>query len=267
MITVLIHTRNEEKNIVSCIESARLLTESIEVIDMESTDKTIEYARAAGAHITSIPHARYVEPARAHAITTSPTPWVFILDADERMTPELAGEIKSLIATSNTPESPTHYRVPRKNVFNQKTWLKHGGWWPDHQMRFMKRDAFIEWPARIHATPSIAGSEAYTQNPIIHYFHGDVAGMVEKTILFEGIESDLLHAAGRPANVPIFFRKFYGEMWRRLIQKAGFLDGTHGILESLYQAFSKTITYLILYEKSLATKESPKRSHDAYNRH
>ncbi|MFO0703157.1 MAG: hypothetical protein U0525_00315 [Patescibacteria group bacterium] len=47
----------------------------------------------------------------------------------------------------------------------------------------------------------------------------------------------------------IFFRKFYGEMWRRLIKQGGFMDGEFGILESLYQAFSKTITYLLLYEK------------------
>ena len=73
--------------------------------------------------------------------------------------------------------------------------------------------------------------------------------MVDKTIVFEDIESNLLFKAGRPVNVPIFFRKYFAELTRRLIKGAGFLDGPLGIIESIYQAYSKTITQLFLYEK------------------
>ena len=73
--------------------------------------------------------------------------------------------------------------------------------------------------------------------------------MVEKTLVFEDIESNLLYKAGKSADTSTFFRKYFAELWRRMFKGLGFLDGTVGIIESIYQAFSKTITYLLLYEK------------------
>ena len=73
--------------------------------------------------------------------------------------------------------------------------------------------------------------------------------MVEKTLLFEDIESDLLYEANKKVTIFTFFRKFLGELYRRLIKHPGFMDGTVGIIECIYQAYSKTITYLFLYEK------------------
>ena len=73
--------------------------------------------------------------------------------------------------------------------------------------------------------------------------------MVEKTTLFEDIESGLLYEADRKVSTPIFFRKFAGDLFRRLIKYRGFMDGEVGIIENVYQAFSKTITYLFLYDK------------------
>ncbi|PIP62596.1 hypothetical protein COW98_03195, partial [Candidatus Roizmanbacteria bacterium CG22_combo_CG10-13_8_21_14_all_35_9] len=143
-----------------------------------------------------------------------------------------------------------YYKIPRKNIFAGVKWLKHGGWWPDYQIRLINRKYFIGWPKRIHSTPQIKGNYGYLKNPLIHYFHGDLNKMVEKTIVFEDIESDLLYKAGKTANTPIFFRKYFAELYRRMFKGLGFLDGTIGIIESIYQAFSKTITYLFLYEKN-----------------
>lgn len=249
-ITILIHTHNEEKNIKECIKSARLLSETIIVIDMESTDKTVEIAKTEKVTVKSFPFSHYVEPARAFGIKQAKTDWVFILDADERITPALAQEIMNKIQNDfDRNLQPTHYQVPRKNIFGRKKWLKHGGWWPDHQMRFINTAHFKEWPERIHATPVIEGTMGILEQPILHYFHGDIEQMVNKTMIFEDIESDLLFKAGRKVNTFTFFRKFLGELFRRLILKKGFMDGTIGIIESLYQAYSKTITYLFLYEK------------------
>lgn len=263
MLTIIINTRNEESNIAGCVKSAQLLSSEVIVVDMHSTDRTRDIATSLGARTLLFPHTKYVEPARTFAIQECKTEWVFILDADERMTKELAEEIRQLSVTGIRDQTKdkdftdtryqipvTHFRVPRKNIFGHKKWLRHGGWWPDHQIRLIKKSEFVEWPARIHSTPVIKGEFDVLKNPIVHYFHGDLETMVEKTLNFENIESDLLYAAKREVNVPTFFRKFYGEMWRRLIKNAGFMDGTYGILESIYQAFSKTITYLLLYEKT-----------------
>lgn len=256
-ITVVIHTHNEEHNIEECIASARLLSQTILIVDMESTDHTVQLAQQQSVQVLNFPFSHYVEPARVFGVEQTTTEWVFILDADERITPELAEEILLLLKTkkmatehgSSQLESPTYYKVPRKNIFGRKKWLKHGGWWPDHQIRFINKMYFKSWPKEIHSTPDIQGLMGYLQNPILHYFHGDIEKMVEKTVVFEQIEANLLYEANRPVNNLTFFRKFLGELYRRLIKKAGFMDGTIGIIESVYQAYSKTITYLYLYEK------------------
>jgi len=223
-ITVVVFTPKDDENTKDCVGSAKLLTENI---------------------ILVYPNSTFVETVRESGIKQAKTDWVLILDADERLTNELAKEIKSVISNQQF----SYFKIPRKNVFGKVKWLKHGGWWPDYQIRLINKKYFIDWPKRIHSTPKIKGNVGFLKNPIIHYFHGDLDKMVEKTIVFEDIESDLLHKAGRPATTSTFFRKYLAELWRRLFKELGFLDGTLGVIESIYQAFSKTITYLFLYEK------------------
>ncbi len=246
-ITALLYVRNDEVNIARAITSAQLLTLQIMVIDIASDDNTAKVSRELGAEVHSVENASHVELVRMKGIKHVKTDWVFILDSDEVITPQLAQEIK-LISTSLT--NSTHYRVSRKNIFNKTKWLKHGGWWPDYQTRLIKCGAISSWPTAIHSTPQIEGVQGFLKEPLLHYSHGDFQGMVNKTIKFEGIESDLLHKAGKKASTATFFRKYFGELYRRLIKQKGFLDGREGFAESIYQAYSKTITYLMLYEKN-----------------
>lgn len=223
-VTAVIYTSKDDPNINDCVKSVQLLT---------------------GNYILVYPDSAFVETVRESGINQAKTDWVLILDADERMTKELAGEIISAI---RNPQF-SNYQVPRKNIFGKTKWLKHGGWWPDYQTRLINRKYFIDWPKRIHSAPEVKGESANLENPIIHYFHGDIGNMVRKTVVFEEIESELLFKAGKDSGTAIFFRKFFAELWRRLAKELGFLDGPVGIIESVYQAFSKTITYLFLYEK------------------
>jgi glycosyltransferase involved in cell wall biosynthesis len=264
-ITVLIHTCNEEKNIKECINSSQLLTKDTVVIDMESQDNTIRIAKQFGVKIYTFPKSDYVEPARKFGIEKTQAAWVFILDADERITEELAKEIRLVISQSWSRVGQelvknAYYKIPRKNIFGKVRWLKYGGWWPDYQIRLIKKEAFIDWSKEIHSTPKIKGKCGFLKNPILHYFHGDLEKMVEKTAVFEDIESDLLFKGSRNVNICTFFKKFLGELYRRLIKNLGFLDGTLGIIESIYQAFSKTITYIFLYEKQVRLVEKKLKS-------
>lgn len=226
-ISIVIFTPKDDENIKDCIESARLLTENI---------------------ILVYPNSTFVETVRESGIKLAKTEWVLILDADERITRELAKEIKEILRQTQDKIIGA-YKIPRKNIFGKIKWLKHGGWWPDYQIRFINKKYFIGWPKRIHAAPSIKGDVGFLKNPILHFFHGDLEKMVEKTIVFENIESDLLYKKVKTTGTMIFFRKYFAELWRRFFKNLGFLDGTAGVIESIYQAFSKTITYLFLYEK------------------
>lgn len=243
-ISIIIQTYNEEVNIRECIKSAQLLTNNIILVDTGSCDRTIDLAKKYNLQIYHYPNSQYVEPARQFAIEKAETEWVLILDADERITLHLAQEVKNVI--KNSPYS--HFKIPRENIFGRSKWLEHGGWWPDYQIRLINKKYFKNWPKEIHSFPIITGNIGYLKNPLFHYFHGNLEKMVEKTIIFEKKEADLLFQADRDVSSLIFIRKYLGELWRRLIKNLGFLDGEIGIIESIYQAFSKTITYLYLYE-------------------
>ncbi len=229
-ITTIIFTPKKYKFAKDYFESLKILTKNI---------------------IFVYPNSNYVETVREEGIKKAKTDWVLVLDADERTTEELVKEIKLVI--QKTDNQVGAYKIPRKNIFANH-WLKHGGWWPDYQIRLINKKYFISWPKIIHSTPNIKGRIETLNNPILHYFHGDLEKMVKKTVVFEDIESDLLYQAGRKADTFVFFRKFLGELWRRLFKNFGFLDGNIGVIESVYQAFSKSITYLFLYEKRLKNR-------------
>ncbi len=253
-LTVVLQVKNEEKNIKEAILSCRQLTKNIVVMDLNSTDKTKEISIKHGAKVITVPDYPYVEPVRHLAFTKTESEWVLILDADERLTKALIVEINKVL---QNPEQPyTHFAIPRLNLFNGKVKFKHGGWWPDYQTRLIKKSAFVEWPTAIHATVNVKGKQGKLINHFLHYFHGNLTAMVKKTIKFEDIESELLFKANRTANTSIFFRKYLGELYRRLIKTRGFKDGPYGVIESLYQAYSKTVTWIMLYEKKLLRKNS-----------
>jgi glycosyltransferase involved in cell wall biosynthesis len=254
LINIIIFVYNNEDKIKEIIDNAKILTNKIIVIDLESDDHTTQIAKKKRAVVFTFPHQIYVEPARDFGIKKANSQWVLILDADERITRKLANEIIENIQEAKN-QDVGYFKIPRKNIFIDQ-WLKHGGWWPDYQIRLINKKYYKDWPKEIHSTPQIEGKTMTLKNPLLHYFHGDLNKMVEKTIIFEDIESDLLFRAGRTASTVTFFRKFFGELFRRMFRNLGFLDGTCGIIESIYQAFSKTITYLYLYEKRNIKKSS-----------
>src|SRR3989338_8920429 len=135
-ITAVVHTYDEEKNVEDCLKSAQLLSSDIVLVDMGSTDKTVARAKKYTSQIYTFPHSFYVEPAREFGLQKAAGAWVFILDADERITPELAEEIRLKVEGRNGKEDDemgsemnptshikhpasqvphlTYYRVPRK---------------------------------------------------------------------------------------------------------------------------------------------------------
>lgn len=244
-LTVLIITFNEENNIRDCLESARLLTDKIIHIDTSSTDNTVQIAHQCGVKSHIVAHLGIVEPVRNDAIKKVTTDWFFLLDADERITPSLRDEIFSTLNET----SATHFQMPRKNIFAKKKWLRYGGWYPDIVTRLIKTTAFKSWPSEIHSRPIISGEIGMLDEALIHYFHSDISEMVRKTINYEQKVAQLLYEASRNVKTFTFFRKFMAEFLRRYIQKLGIFDGKFGLLESIYQAYSQTITWIFLWEK------------------
>lgn len=246
MISVVINTRNEEKNLPRAIASIRGLADEIVVVDMESEDKTAEIAKKAGARIFLHKPVGYVEPARNFAISKATGGWILILDADEEISESLAKKLKKL---AEKPQAE-FYRLPRKNIIFGK-WIKHTGWWPDYNIRFFKKGA-VQWSEVIHSVPETRGDgmdlpqdEEYA---IIHHNYQTVLQYLERMIRYTDIQAKFLIKDGYKFSWQDLVRKPTAELLGRFFANEGYKDGVHGLALSILQGFSEFVVYLRVWE-------------------
>lgn len=173
--------------------------------------------------------------------------WLFYVDSDEIVTPKLKEMICMVIASDEFAA----YAIPRKNIFlgHEMHW---GGWRPDFVVRLIKRDKLKGWYGKLHEQPEVKGTICHLKEYLIHESHRSLSEMVEKTNKWSEIEAKLLFDSGHPQmNVFRFFSAGFREAWYRGIAKLGFLDGATGVIEIIYQTFSRLITYSKLWELQL----------------
>lgn len=246
-ISVVINTLNEEKNLPLSIASVKGFADEIVVIDMESTDKTVEVAKKLGAKVFLHKKMGYVEPARNFAISKALNSWVLVLDADEEVTQGLSLQIQKIL---KEPKAD-YYRIPRKNIIFGK-WLKHSRWWPDYNIRLFKKGS-VSWNEVIHAVPMTQGIggdlEANEEAAILHHNYDTVEQYIERMNRYTSQHATLRVSEGykfswkdviiKPSN-EFFSRYFFGE---------GYKDGLHGLALSFLQAFSELVMYLKIWQK------------------
>ena len=170
--------------------------------------------------------------------------WLLYIDSDEEVTPKLKDLILSVTASGEFAA----YAIPRRNIFlgHEMHW---GGWWPDFVLRLIKKDRLKGWRGELHEQPEITGTSCHLKEPLIHESHRNLSDMVEKTNEWSEIEAKLLFDSGHPKmNIFRFISAAFREVWYRGIVKLGFLDGTVGVIEIIYQVFSRLITYSKLWE-------------------
>lgn len=170
--------------------------------------------------------------------------WLFYVDSDEYVTPELKTEIIKVLKTGDK----SAYAIPRRNFFLGRE-MKWGGWKPDYVIRLINKYKLVNWVGELHEQPKIDGEIGYLKEALIHNTHRNLTDMLDKTNEWSEIEAKLLFAANHPPmNFFRFFSAGFREFWYRGILKLGFLDGTIGIIEIIYQTFSRLITYSKLWE-------------------
>ncbi len=243
MISVLILAKNEEEMIKVCLESAKQIADEIVFLDTGSADRTISIAQKYTSRIFTKVFDSYAA-ARNFLKDQARGDWLFYLDADERISSNLAKEIKRVESDNSKYQA---YAVPRKNILLGK-WQKHGGWWPDYQIRFFKKSVLRGWQGQLHEQPIFTGSLGYFKNSLFHLTHRDVSSMLQKTDRWSVIEAKLRLDAGHP---PMSGWRFFRIVFTKLIAdffKFGWRDGVEGVIEYFYQTFSLFITYVKLWE-------------------
>jgi glycosyltransferase involved in cell wall biosynthesis len=176
--------------------------------------------------------------------------WLLYIDSDEEVTPALKNTILQVIGSNEFAA----YAIPRKNIFLGHE-MKWGGWSPDYVLRLIKKDKLKGWHGELHEQPKIEGAICHLKEPLIHVSHRNLTEMVDKTNKWSEVEAKLLFDVGHPTmNIFRFFSAGFREFWYRGVTKLGFLDGTTGVIEIIYQTFSRLITYSKLWELQLKQK-------------
>jgi len=235
-ISVAILAHNEAANIRRTLESVAWADELI-LVDSGSTDETVAIAQEFQAKVFYEPWKGY-GPQMNSAIDKCTSPWIFSLDADEALTPDLQAEIESLI--EGHPKFDAYW-VPRRNqIFGR--WMAHGGQYPDYKLRlFRQGTARLPEDTEPHATPKWSGPKGKLQGDLLHYQYPTVALYVEHMNRYSSASVPLVLRKGRTCsgwfefaamtvvNPVLTFVKNY-------IFRAGFLDGREGLLFHLYHS-------------------------------
>ncbi|MBI5190016.1 MAG: glycosyltransferase family 2 protein [Nitrospirae bacterium] len=241
-VSVVIITYNEEANIRAALESANWAGETV-VLDSFSTDKTVEICREYTDKVYQEAW-RGFSGQKARAVSLASNDWVFVLDSDERFTPELAAEIKRLTASDPDYDG---YRCARRNHFMGRE-IKYGGWYPDYSVRLFDRRKGRFGDRAVHEAVVVDGAAGTLVNPMLHFTYSGVSDYLVRMDRYSSLAADELKKAGRQASAtdmlfrpPLTFIKMF-------FMKQGFRDGMHGLVIALLYAFYTFSKYAKLWE-------------------
>lgn len=245
-VSVVIVTKDEERNIRDALESVREFEEVV-VVDAFSADSTVEICKRYTPRVFQQEWAGYAKQKQA-AVDLATKEWVLILDADERVTPELKRELAGKIGEGIRDG----FYLPRKNFFLGK-WIRHSGWWPDYTLRlFRKEVSHVEY-REVHEKVVVKGSVGYLEEPMEHYTYRTIAEYLRKMEQYSTLSANelcmkkttpLLSIMVNP--VLVFIKMF--------LLRQGFRDGMHGfILAGLYSVYT-FLKYAKIWEKRRGDK-------------
>ncbi len=235
-ISAVINTKNSAETLRRCLSSL-MFVDQIVVVDMESTDNTLEIAKDFSADIFPHKDVQYVEPARNFAVSKAKGEWVLVIDADEEVPPQLAQKILAIVEDKNSETFA--YFLPRKNIIFDR-WIEKTGWWPDYQLRLFRRGA-VQWEDTIHAAPQVSGRceelAAKEEWAIRHHHYQTIEQYIERLNRYSTIELTSGSVASFSTSPAKTIKTFWDEFFRRCFAEKGIEEGMHGLSLSYLQSF------------------------------
>jgi (heptosyl)LPS beta-1,4-glucosyltransferase len=240
-ISAVVLTRDEESNIAECLASLRW-AEKILVLDSWSEDATVEIARREGAEVRQRAFDNYAGQRNA-ALALATTEWVFFVDADERVPQELADEVRWVV----NDDKLDGWWVPRKNfIFGR--WVRHAGWYPDYQLRVLRRvKAHYDERREVHELVILDGEAGYLESPLIHYNYDTVGQFRAKQERYTDYEAQMLYQEGVRAKPWNFVLQPLRQFRWRYFTLRGYRDGWPGLLLSSLMAYYEMVRYWRLW--------------------
>lgn len=251
-LSVAIITLNEEKNLPRALRSVPFADEVV-MVDSGSTDGTVALARDHGARVIQRPWPGYGQQ-KNFALEQARCEWVLSLDADEALSPELSAEIRQVVSGERTGFDC--YAMPRLSMFIDR-WMRHGGWYPDRQIRLIRKGAakFSERP--VHERIETALPVGELQGDLLHYSYESISDYIRRHDVYSTLGARIRLESGRPgwtsvaglaATLAAKFLEVY--VWKR-----GFLDGRHGFIVACLAANSVFVRQCKIWEALRTPKQ------------
>lgn len=245
-ISIVVSAYNEEKFIADCLKSARSVADEIILVDNTSDDKTADIAKKlADITLTRANNPVMLNINKNFGFAKASGDWIISLDADERITPQLAAEIKKAVKTSEF----NGYEIPRKNIIFGK-WIEHSIWWPDYNLRLFRRGLGKFAEKHVHEKLEVKGNVGKLENPIVHYNYQTVSQFIrklDKTYSESEVENFL--KSGKHINWYDAIRWPISDFLKTFFLEKGYKDGLHGLVLSQLQAFYALIYFAKVWER------------------
>lgn len=240
-ISAAIIARDEADNISDAIKSVSF-ADQVVVGDTGSVDNTAEIARAAGAEVYNVSFEGFGNT-KNKTFEFCRGDWIISIDADERVTPELAGNIQHLIADGPRCEG---YLINRLTYFLGKP-VRHSGWYPDFLPRLFKKGRGRYSSNLVHEIMEIDGDVEKVDGLLLHYSYKSLDRYLDKLNEYSSLSAREMLERGRKFNPldlifrpPLVFFKMY-------VSKAGFLDGFNGFILAVLSSYHVFVKYARLY--------------------
>ena len=242
-LAAVIITLNEERNIEACLESVSWADEIV-VLDSGSSDRTVELARRYTNRVAVRPWDGYsAQRNAAHDLALSD--WILSLDADERITPELAREIEQML--TGPDDRNVGYKLPYKVFFGDK-WLKHGGFYPESHLRLFKRGKGAYGDRAVHEALKVDGPVGLMKGFVEHYTYDSVGDFLDRMERYASLSAEEYFRQGRKTGPLRMAGRAWFTFFNMYVLRLGFLDGYEGFLMAGLYSFYNFVKYSKLKE-------------------
>ncbi len=251
-LSAIVITRNEAHNLHDCLQSMHGLVDEIVVVDSQSTDATVAIAQQYSATVAQPADWPGFGPQKNRALDMATCDWVLSIDADERVTPELAAEIRQVLQTGHTQ---VVYKMPRLSSYCGK-FIHHAGWQPDYVLRLFKRGTAKFSDDLVHERVVSDQKVVALQNHLLHYSYLNFSQVLSKVDAYSSASAKQAYARGKRSSVAAALGHGAWAFFRTYVIRRGFMDGAHGLALSISNAETSYYKYLKLWQMQQAEESA-----------
>ena len=243
-ISATIIVRNEADNIEAVCQSVAWADEIV-IVDSDSTDNTVKIARRFTDKIYNRKFQGYKDK---HEFADSKTTgdWIFWIDADERVTPELQAAIDRLRG-SDPASYADGYKIARRTFFLDR-WIRHSGWYPDYQMRLYRKSVSFWDGVAPHQTARVPGRVEKLDGELLHYTKRSLSEYHRVLDSYSSLAAEHFASEGKQAGVMKILGGAISAFFRSFIVKQGFRDGIPGLIIAIFTGYGVFLKYAKVWE-------------------